>query len=248
MINSAQMRRIEDLSEKHGVSKLRLMEKAGKAVSSLLDKWFDLKNCYIIIFCGSGNNGGDGFVAARYLAQKTGVSVLLFGDETRLPPEAAANLARIQGDKRIEISRQEDISLESITRLIKRITPQKPILLDAMLGAGVKGRIREPIVSGINIYNRVHGKKIAIDIPSGIDPDTGKPAGMMAVSDKIITFHDTKPGLSRFHDVFVADIGIPMAAVRESMGRHNRRTGSAPKIEWPWKSTKEAKTPTKVKR
>lgn len=248
MINSARMRRIETLSEKHGVSKQRLMENAGKAVCSTLGKWFNLRDHYIIIFCGSGNNGGDGFVAARRLARKTGVAVLLFGDETRLPPEAAANLARIQEDERIEIMRDKDISEESVMRIAHKILPKQPILLDAMLGTGVKGQVREPIASGIMIYNKLHGKKVAIDIPSGIDPDTGKPAGMMAVSDKIITFHDTKPGLARFHDVTITDIGVPTAAVRESMGRHNRRTGMIPKINWPWKSAKEAKTPQTVKR
>ena len=240
MITSAQMRRIEALSEKHGMSKLRLMENAGKAVFSLLDRWFHLSDCYVMIFCGGGNNGGDGFVAARYLARKTGVTVLLFGDETKLPPEAAANLARIQDDNRIEILRQGDLSEESVIRLAKRITPNKPILLDAMLGTGVKGQLRDPIASGILLYNRLHGKKVAIDIPSGIDPDTGKAAGMIAISDKVITFHDTKPGLGRFHDVIIADIGVPMAAVRESTGRHNRRTGMIPKINWPWKSVKES--------
>lgn len=248
MIRSRQMRRLEEISESIGISRLTLMERAGKAIAEHIKGWQDLKGKSIIIFCGAGNNGGDGFAAARHIAGAAPVIVLFFGEESRLAAEAAANFARIQDDSRITILKNEEIDDAAIRRIQKKLDGQHLVLVDAMLGTGVKGKVRDPIYRGISIYNRMHGRKLAVDIPSGIDPDTGKPAGTMAVSERIITFHDLKPGLSRFHDVTVADIGIPAGAVRMLKNRHNPRKEKSRAIQWPWKTVKDLKGRKRARR
>lgn len=207
------MRRLEEYSEQFGISKLTLMEKAGKAVAAFIALKRDPSRHIVIIFCGPGNNGGDGFVAARYLSKKTMVFVLFYGTEERLSPEAAAQLSRIQENPCIAIIRQHDMTPPSIQRLKKALHQEKIILIDALLGTGFKGVVREPIRSAILLYNSLKGYKVSVDIPSGIHPDTGEAANVSALANDIITFHDIKPCLKARKRVVVAQIGIPKQAV-----------------------------------
>jgi len=209
------MRRLEALSEQFGVSKLTLMEKAGKAAAEFIASKRDLSNHTVIIFCGPGNNGGDGFVASRYLSKNAMVFVLFFGNEESLPPEAAANLTRIQANPRIAILRKNDLTPQTMQKLQKEFRKEKLILVDSLLGTGVEGKIREPLSSAITFFNSLNGYKVSIDIPSGIHPDTGEAANVSAIPNDIITFHDLKPCLKGRKHVVVAQIGIPTKAVAE---------------------------------
>ncbi len=92
MISTQKMKEVEDNC---GIPKLTLMENAGRNIYQILREKFDLKNKKILVVCYHGNNGGDGFVAARYLCEESDVTVLFIGDESRLKEEAKTNYKRI---------------------------------------------------------------------------------------------------------------------------------------------------------
>ena len=187
MISIKQMQLLEDASELVGVSKLQLMENAGKGIYLFLKNKFNLKNKKIIIFCGQGNNGGDGFVAARYLSKVCDVEVLFLGNVKRLRMEGKVNFLRIK--KGIKILKN-----------IKKIkSNKKTILIDAMLGTGVKGRVREPFASAVRKFNKLEGYKVAVDCPSG-----------KVKAQVCLTFHDVKDLSYRScKKINIIKIGIP---------------------------------------
>jgi len=189
MITTKQMRFLE---ENCGIPKIELMENAGKGIFEILKK-FNLKNKKILVVCFHGNNGGDGFVAARYLRDICKVDIYFIGHENKLKPEAKKNYEKL--DKSIFI-KSPDFN-------------QYDIIIDAMLGIGIQGKLREPISSTVDKINKSKAFKISIDIPTGLDPDTGKIADKVVNADLIITFHDTKQGLEKLQDkVVIVDIGI----------------------------------------
>lgn len=197
MITTQQMKQLEDNC---GISKLTLMENAGKGVYKVLkEKFPNLGNKRILIIAYHGNNGGDGFVAARYLCEEVETDVLFIGDENKFKEEAKANFKRIENNERIQIlidPEQTDFD-------------DYDIIIDAILGTGTSGEIKEPIASVIEEINNSTAFKIAVDIPSGINPDTGEAANKAVNPDLIITFHDVKQGLEKFKDkTVIVDIGI----------------------------------------
>lgn len=204
MITTEQMRNLEDKSEQLGVSKKQLMENAGKGISDELQKKFpDLKNKKILIICYHGNNGGDGFVAADYLSGKAAVEVLFIGDESKLKQEGKVNFARIENNCKIQILHDfNDLDFNDFDMII-----------DAMLGTGTQGELKEPIASMLEKINESKAYKIAVDIPTGLNPDTGEVIDKAVNADLIITFHDLKTGLKDLKDkTVIVDIGIPEEA------------------------------------
>lgn len=209
MKTSKEMRELEQMAEELGVTRVELMENAGKAVAQEIEDKFgeELKNKKIIVVCGPGNNGGDGFVAARFLSDVSKVHVLFLGEKDNLPDEAKLNLECL-----------EDIE-ESIGELILRSEQsyaqharmeEYDIIIDAMLGTGTKGELRYPYGEIVRDINASKAFKLAVDIPTGIDPDTGKFHDIYVEPNLIVTFHDLKPGIVQFKDkVKIADIGIP---------------------------------------
>lgn len=199
MITTAEMKKLEDLSEKYGVSKLKLMENAGYGLYKEIKKY---KNKKILIVCGSGNNGGDGLVLARYLyIAGFDVKVLMLG--TKFKKESGFNFQLL---KQIN----ENIFTED-----KNLIDSYDVIVDAMLGTGVKGEIKEPYSSVIDMINNSKKTIIAVDIPTGLHPDTGE-ADKIVKADIIFTFHDNKPGLEKFKDkVKIIDIGIPKKAIKK---------------------------------
>ena len=178
------------------------MENAGKGVAEVIKDKYSGEKRHVVIFAGHGNNGGDGLVAGRYLAEEFPVLVLFFGWRDKLSEESELNYEKIEkAISIIEIENKDD--LENI-----KFQSVGLILVDAMLGTGVKGEIREPISSGIELFNSLEGEKFAIDIPTGINPDTGEGDEHCKV-DEIICLHDIKQGLEKVKDkVVVVDIGI----------------------------------------
>ncbi|MFH1682973.1 MAG: NAD(P)H-hydrate epimerase [Candidatus Woesearchaeota archaeon] len=202
MITVQQMKELEGFAEQQGISKLELMENAGKKIYETVSSKYDIYQKYIIIFAGSGNNGGDGFVAARYFSEDNPVIVLFFGEEERLSPEAKTSYEQIKRKVTvIQVRKKEDLVIMRFPGLV---------LIDAMLGTGRTGNIREPVSLGIDLFNSMKGIKIAVDIPSGLNPDTGQIHDKICKVDLIITFHDLKPGLEQFKEkTIVVDIGLP---------------------------------------
>lgn len=153
----------------YGISILDLMERAGRGVADFITKKFG-KNKKIAVFCGLGNNGGDGFVAARHLAGHNDVVVFLVGKPEEIKTEEARkNWKRI---KNYELRIKKLKIVEDAWSPAFRQRPSHPkgwipdIVIDALFGVGVKGKLKEPYASAVKRLNRLKGKKVAVDIPS----------------------------------------------------------------------------------
>jgi NAD(P)H-hydrate epimerase len=206
MITTKRMRALEINSEALGVPTLLLMENAGRSVKDeIIKKLGNVKGKSVYVFVGHGGKGGDGLVAARHLASEGAkVTVILLGENKH--KDALLNLAAVQ---------EMDYSINIIT--IKDPEELKPvegdILIDALLGTGFSGKPREPFRTAIKVFNQSKGFKVSIDVPSGVDSDTGETPGDYVVPDLVVTFHDMKTGLSKFNfETKVENIGIPPEA------------------------------------
>lgn len=207
------MMAIDNNAEELGIPKSSLMENAGKSVADHVINAMD--PCKVVIFAGTGGNGGDGFVAARHLLNN-GYNVKLFfvGHPNRIKsPETLQNWTAIQnissGINSLKVEIIEDSSS------LKKI--DSPVIVDAMLGTGIKGKIKEPISSAIDIINKSRGIKIAVDVPSGLDPLSGEVPDKSIEADFTITFHKIKTGLKKAKikyvgNIILYDIGIPAEA------------------------------------
>ncbi len=220
MLTSQQLKELEEYAESIGIEAKELMENAGKAVYEAIKQKYsvgghDLDGKRIIVFCGQGNNGGDGFVAARYFAEAAEnfpTVILFFGEKEKLSSESYDAYMSVKNKATIiPILNREDLAKFHFQE------HHQHILIDALLGIGVKGALREPISFAIDYFNSLPGIKIAVDIPSGLDPDTGEIHEKLCGVDFIVTFHDTKPGLAMRNGmnsgftgkVVVVDIGLP---------------------------------------
>jgi len=189
------MRALEDNC---GIPKVDLMENAGKAIFEVLKKKFDLKDKNILIVAYHGNNGGDGFVAAKYLCSDAEVDVLFIGDEEKLKEESKINFKRIKNNKSIQILTLEAVDFSDYD-----------VIIDSIFGTGIEGEIRDPLATLISNLSKSKAYKVSVDVPSGINPDTGEKANVHFEPDLIITMHDIKQGLESYKDkTVVADIGI----------------------------------------
>ena len=202
------MHALEINSEYYGVSRLQLMENAGRNIADQIKSRFKPPKTRVVIFCGLGGNGGDGFVAARHLLnQGFQVDVVLAGKSAEITDkEAHTNwnaLQRLKGY--LTIHEVYDSSL---------IPDMKAdVVVDALLGIGLKGAPRPPIRQLIAKINQMKCFCIAVDVPTGIDSDSGEVLEEAVKADLTITFHKTKPGLEKARkytgEVSVAGIGLP---------------------------------------
>ena len=196
MISSQDMKILE---AKSNLSRLNLMENAGRAVYHIVKQRFDLKDKKIIVVCYHGNNGGDGFVAARHLCDEAETDVLFIGDENKLKREASVNFKKIEYNEKIQFLVEDKVNFGDYD-----------IIVDAILGIGIQGKLNKEISAIIDDMNNSKAYKVSVDIPTGIDPDTGFVADKCVNADLIVTFHDLKKGLEKMQDkVVVADIGLP---------------------------------------
>jgi len=209
MITSSELKKIEREAHAHGVLTEHLMENAATKVVEILEQKFDLRHHKIIIFCGNGNNGADGFCIAYHLIKYSPL-VILVGDKSTVSEEGQEYYTLIKKEIPI-IQIQKKSDLDTIT-LQKHLTY---LFIDALIGMGLRGNIREPLSSVIQFYNSHNVSKVSIDIPAGLDPDTGAILGNVTNCDLVITYHDLKPGLVALNSdskVVVIDIGLPEKA------------------------------------
>jgi NAD(P)H-hydrate epimerase len=206
------MKEAEDAAQASGISKLLLMENAGSAVARTVSALCDLGlRSSVLVVCGAGNNGGDGAAAARHLHGRASITVLLLGGIEKVRTEEASLqwkvLSAMADLKVIEV--RERAMLVSL----KPLFDSAQVVIDAIFGTGVKGKVGEPQATAIEMINRSKALRISIDIPSGLDPDTGEDHGLVVAADVTVTLHATKPGLLRRPDVagrvVVEEIGIP---------------------------------------
>jgi len=141
----------------YGFSKLQLMESAGRAIAKQLEEDFGTGR-KIAVFCGTGNNAGDGFVAARYLAANNNVAVHLVGSPEQIKTEEALRNFIILKNSFAEIYVHADSK-----ELPKRINAD--IILECLIGTGVKGKLKEPIKSAVAILNKSKAVRVSVDVP-----------------------------------------------------------------------------------
>jgi len=205
MISSERMAQVDENAAGLGVPRKQLMESSGNAVAREV-RAVAGSGARVAIVAGRGNNGGDAFVAARFLSAYD-VSVHLLGRAETIATEIARENWDALG--RAEIDR------ESVRDSRDLELPDADVVVDAMLGTGVTGALREPEATAARAINDADAAVVAVDVPSGVDADTGDSPGAAVEADRVVTFHDDKPGLDGLEaSVTVADIGIPAAAER----------------------------------
>ena len=208
-ISVDQMYQIENKGHDMGFLKKFMMENAGAAaVRRLVEKTGSVDSKNIVIFVGLGNNGGDGLVMARHLAgHGANVTVMLLGTADKIKTEESSwNWSILEKMPSVKLMSNNFIDFDF-----------KPdILVDAILGTGIAGEIREPYASAINYINETECYKFAVDVPSGLDPQTGDTANIFTKCDMTVTFHKMKQGISKRKDLtgelFAEKIGIPPEA------------------------------------
>src|SRR3989338_11686682 len=206
-ITVKQMYQIEENGHQMGFPRQLMMENAGASmVKELVNKFGNLSSKKVLIFAGLGNNGGDALVVARHLAGHDSiVTVILLGDPKDIKTtECKTNWQILQKMKSVKLIHDIDVS-------------DKPdIIVDGILGTGISGIIKEPQASAIDLINKTKAFKIAVDVPTGLDPDTGKTADKYVTADMTITFHKMKRGIQKRADlcgiILVEKIGIPPEA------------------------------------
>jgi hydroxyethylthiazole kinase-like uncharacterized protein yjeF len=199
-----EMKKLEHDAMQQEVSLEELMENAGKKVFEVISQKFDLENKRIIIFAGQGNNAGDGLVTARYFQEaEFPVVVLFFGYEGKLSEEGKENFRKIQDNVVIiQINTEQDLKHFNFQKGLEFV------LVDAILGTGINGPVREPASLAIKLFNSLPGQKASIDIPSGMNCDTGI-GELVCDTDLVICLHDIKQGLIGMKNkVEVVDIGL----------------------------------------
>jgi NAD(P)H-hydrate epimerase len=205
----------------HGIPGLELMENAGRgATRVLLEQFGDQARAGVGVFCGKGNNGGDGFVIARCLAEKgIDVSVYLLAKTAALKGDAAANLERLVP---LDI-RVIEIPDEDTFSKTKSSLSDYGLLVDAILGTGLTSDVKgffKTVINFINALNRNGIAVFAVDIPSGLNADTGQPCGTCIRAQGTATFglakigHFTYPGAEYTGTLEIIDIGIPGSIVQ----------------------------------
>lgn len=214
IVTAAQMQEMDRRTiQEFGIPGRVLMECAGRGATRVfLDRLYSQGAGRVGILAGRGNNGGDGFVMARYLAQRDiAATVFLLADAAAVRGDAAANLQLLaaSGTPVIEIPDEQ-----AFTARIKDLRHQH-YWIDALLGTGLKSEVRGFFRRAIEFINASQRPVLAVDIPSGLNADTGQPCGTCIQATATATFgfakigHVVYPGAAHCGHVEVIDIGIP---------------------------------------
>lgn len=208
-----EMRNLDRAATQTGrIPSILLMENAALACINELKKDFELSKCKVAVFCGKGNNGGDGLAIARHL-YNAGIKVniyLVSGND-------------FSGDAKInyDIVNAMDIPVDTVTDTdcFEYVIRSYDIVIDAMLGTGINGDVRGTIFDVIKLINENSRYTMAVDIPSGINSDSGEICGICVNAEKTVTFAAYKIGMFMYPaadsvgEVVVAPISIPETVI-----------------------------------
>lgn len=197
-----------------GIPGAVLMENAGRGTVEVLATTLGMALKKVVIFCGGGNNGGDGFVIARHLFNRGGdVRIVLCADADKLAGDALANY-QICCRMNLAVS-QLDFCKTEIASRVKTLCDGCDIIIDALFGTGLSRPLAEPMVRLIDLLNTQDVPIIAVDIPSGLDCDTGQPLPVCIQAAATVTFGGLKVGCVNNPEsrratgrVFVTSIGV----------------------------------------
>ncbi len=190
-----------------------LMENAGRSCAELIIEKLKAKQSpSVCIFCGTGNNGGDGFVIARHLRNAgIDVRIAVCGDEKKIKGDAKINLQII---KKMRIEKTQIDLAGDLQKQIEDYAAGCDLIVDAIFGTGLKGRLRPQYIELIKVINLFNKTVAAVDIPSGLSCDDGVVLGQAIRADFTITFVAAKTGFANpaakkfTGQIYIASIGI----------------------------------------
>ncbi|MBM7557694.1 NAD(P)H-hydrate dehydratase [Halanaerobacter jeridensis] len=218
LVSGAQMGQIDRYTiEELGIDGVVLMEQAGRRVTEeILAEYSALEK--VVVLAGKGNNGGDGFIISRLLEQEgIAVQTFLVGNKDEITGDAWVNLEILErlDDQVTEVTTAADV--ENLPSDLK----QADLIVDAMLGTGIKGKLRGLFPNIIDLVNEVNTEVTAVDIPSGVEADSGIVREMAVQAQQTVTFALPKlglllyPGAKFVGQLKVVDIGIPKQAIAQ---------------------------------
>jgi NAD(P)H-hydrate epimerase len=223
-ITAEQMRGADARAQRLGVAGRDLMEQAGFAVAATaraaLRTFERPSDALVLVLAGPGNNGGDGFVAARHLAA-AGVRCVVALVSTAEAPQARdalLNWERLDGLEGVE--RMHTVTHHDVAILLSGLE-RAALIVDALLGTGIRGPLREPVRSAVELClraRRLGVPVVSVDTPTALDVTSGQPSDPVVAANVTVTFHRPKEGLLTRYGrqlagrVLVAPIGIPSAA------------------------------------
>jgi NAD(P)H-hydrate epimerase len=201
--------------ERYGMPSIVLMENAGRGVVDRIQRLGVVGP--VLVCCGKGNNAGDGFVIARHLdVRALPVRVMIWADPSSLTGDAAINFGILsRSGVSIDVCQRHDAAA------LDRNLTDAEVVVDALLGTGATGEPRAPLDAVIDQLNASAARRLAIDLPSGLDCDTGIAARHTIRASHTFTFVATKPGFltpqaaAYTGQVHVCDIGVPLALIAE---------------------------------
>jgi len=214
--------------EELGIPGVVLMENAGRNAADHLERWLrertpgDSPPGPAAIVCGKGNNGGDGLVIARHLTNRgCQVWIDLVGEASAMAGDAAVNYRTV---KKMGIPIYYLNDRDALSGAVARWR-DCAVLVEALLGTGFSGQVRDPILTVVSAINALKGPLVvAIDLPCGLDADAGCTGGTVLRADRTITFLANKVGFSQqqakhyLGEVTVADIGAPLELILGRLG------------------------------
>jgi NAD(P)H-hydrate epimerase len=216
-VTAAQMREIDRRAiHEIGIPGVVLMENAGRRVFDEATRMVAAGVGSVLVLCGKGNNGGDGFVVARHLINNGyTVEMYLVGSAEEVSGDAKINLTVLQ---RMGITVHEVQDDRDVQRIASKLD-SAALVIDALLGTGLKGSVTGLYATIISALSGSKARVLSVDVPSGIDADTGEPLGVSVRAEKTVTFQYPKIGFKNpdaaqfLGKLIVADIGIPRTCI-----------------------------------
>ena len=203
-----------------GVPGSVLMENAGRSCAELIRQTLtEKKGNTVCIFCGTGNNGGDGFVIARHLSN-AGIETVtvICGDPAKIKGDALINYRILKKiGLKTEYLNPAENDVAGVEKKVKSLTANSDVIVDALFGTGLSGALRNGYDILVNTINNLGKTVIAVDIPSGLDCDTGLAQGVAIKAESTVTFVAAKKGFANpaaeeyTGQIYIASIGIEPA-------------------------------------
>ncbi|MGQ9477039.1 MAG: NAD(P)H-hydrate dehydratase [Candidatus Bipolaricaulia bacterium] len=219
VLTGTQMAELDRLAQEMGLDVLVLMENAGRSVAQALAERVDLEGKRVVVLAGKGNNGGDGLVAARHLLSLgTAVRAFILGERGRLSPQAARN-AMVLERAGAEVAYLPDEASLGLAGGLEAQLEWADVIVDALLGLGIQGPVRGYYAKAIELINAAKAFVVAVDLPSGLEADTGQVSGPCVRADLTVTMGLPKLGLLLYPgrefagEIAVGEVGYPRSLI-----------------------------------